>query len=216
MSKTCGLVAVFFLTCGISLAKDQSEWKFYGGYGYFLADTSQVQNALNLLHAADPAVPLLSLGSHQNLHGWSIGMQQDTKSWFGGVFEASGAYGSKYFSLGSTGNVVNTASIKMRAFTVMGGPQFTLRKSSVFQPFARVQAGATLYFNTTSFLANGAPSRSDVQLDSNGFAFSAGGGSDLFFSRIVGFRISADYIHSFAFKDSQENLRCTAGLIFRF
>jgi hypothetical protein len=159
MRMTCVLVAVFFLTCGISLAKDHSEWKFYGGYGYFLADTSRVQYALNLLHAADPATPLLSLGSHQNLPGWSIGMQQDTKGWFGGVFEASGAYGSKSFNLGSTGSVLNTARIKMRAFTVMGGPRFTLRKSSVFQPFARVQAGATLYCNTASFLANDVSSR---------------------------------------------------------
>ena len=215
------LFAVLCVACSIAPAQNSAavqlnEWKMYGGYQYVSADTHAVQEALNVQHAFDPSFPLLNFGNRQNLNGWNGGIQEDITKWFGVVVDVSGSYGERRILLFSSGGVNTSSRTRMRAYTFMGGPQFTLFRGSNFQPFARFLVGGAFFNSRTDILDNNVPEFSAVQENDNGFAYGGGGGADIFFSRRFGVRVAADILRTPLFGETQNNIRATTGLVYRF
>jgi opacity protein-like surface antigen len=214
MTKFCALFAALLLTCLTSAAQDNSEWQLYGGYQYTQIDTHAVQDIFNLLHVLEPTVPLVNYGAHQNMKGWDFGLQQNTNSWFGGVLDVSGSYDTNNLRVLSTGGVTVALQTTLRAYTLMAGPQFTSRRSSNFQPFARALFGGAFYKESLNVVANNVPLLSPIKQSDQSIALGGGGGVDLIFSRRVGLRLTGDYIRSYVFGESQNNYRATAGFVF--
>ena len=222
MRYFCVLTVVVCLTCAVGAAQSSSnadfhEVKIYGGYQYTRLDTHAVQDALNLQHALDPTFPLLNFGSHQSLHGWNFGAEEDTLApWFGVVVDVSGSYGTNNIDLGSVAGITTKTRTRLRFYTFTGGPQFTLRRSSRVQPFVRALLGGAWESFSANVLVNNVPLFGEVKEKDEGFAYGGGGGADFFFSRKVGLRVAVDIIRTPFFNDTQNNLRGDAGLVFRF
>lgn len=208
------LLVLVSATCAFSQVTPAGE--IYGGYQYTRLDTHAVQDALNLEHALDPTFPLINFGAHQRQDGWNFGLQENMNDWFGGVVDVSGNYGTKNIKILSSGGVTVSTRTRLRSYTFMGGPQLTLRKSSRFQPFARALFGGAWYSDSTNILANNVPQISEVKESDSGFALGGGGGTDIALSSHLGVRVSVDYIRTFFFNDSQNNLRSTVNIVYRF
>lgn len=207
---------IVFSACAFAQDTSTPAWGIYGGYQYTRIDTSAVQDLINLEHALDPSVPLVNFGAHQNQNGWNFGIQENTNSWFGGVVDVSGNYGTKYIKVLSSSGISVSTRTRLRSYTFMGGPQFTLRRSSRFQPFARALFGWAWYSDSTNILANNVPLISEVKESNDSFALGGGGGADLSFTSHLGARVAVDYIRSFMFNNSQGNIRATIGFVYRF
>jgi opacity protein-like surface antigen len=191
--------------------------KIYGGYQYTSLDTHAVQDALNLQHTLDPTFPLLNFGSHQNMHGWNFGGEEDTLApWFGVVVDVSGTYGENNINLGTVAGVTTKTRTKLRLYTFTAGPQFTLRRSSKVQPFVRALLGGAWESFSVNVVENNVPLFADVKQSDEGFAYGGGGGADFFLSHKFGLRVAVDMIRTPFFRDTQNNIRGTAGFLFRF
>ncbi|HEV2699778.1 MAG TPA: outer membrane beta-barrel protein, partial [Terriglobales bacterium] len=136
--------------------------------------------------------------------------------WFGVVVDVGGGYGTNNIDLGTLGGINAKARTKLRIYSFTVGPQFTLRLSSRVQPFGRVLLGGAWARNSANILENNVPQFAEVKLKDEGFAYGGGVGADFFFSRRVGLRVAADYLRTPFFDDSQNNLRGTAAVVFRF
>lgn len=221
MRSVCVFVALLCLTCALSAGQASppdsfDQWKVYGGYQYTQLDTHAVQDALNLQHAIDPTFPLVSFGNHQNLNGWNFGLQEDITKWFGVVVDVGGGFGTNNINAGTVGAVTTDVRTKLRLYTFTGGPQFTLRHSSKFQPFARILIGGAWASSSINVLANNVPQFAEVKTKDDGFAYGGGGGADFFFSKKAGLRVAVDLIRTPFAQDTQNNIRATAGLVCRF
>jgi hypothetical protein len=193
MKNVCIFSAMIFLTCAACLAQEHSERKLYGGYNFIRIDTKEIQNAINAKNAVDSSFPFVDFDSYQNLQGWNFGFQEDIKGWVSGVFDISGNYLTKRENSGTS---VSTRT-KARSYTVMGGPQFTLRRSSYIQPFVRMLVGGGFYSGAANNVVNSIPVNPQAKASDWGFAVGGGCGMDFFFSRRVGFRMAIDYIHTY-------------------
>lgn len=221
MRDVLAVAATLCLTCSFIAAQAShgvqvNEWKVYGGYQYTALDSHSVQDALNLEHLINPTFPLLNFGNRQNLNGWNFGIQEDITRWFGVVVDVGSGYAEKRLLLSSNGGVNLSSRTKMTFYTLTGGPQFTFYRGSHFQPFARALVGGGFFLSRTDVVANDVRVVNPVAENDQGFAWGGGVGSDFFFSRRLGVRVATDWIRTPFFDEHQNNVRATAGLIFRF
>jgi hypothetical protein len=93
-------------------------------------------------------------------------------------------------------------------FLFLGGPEVSARfKQS--RLFAHALVGGA--YETQKIKGFNA-----LALADSSFAYSLGGGVEKYFGKVVGLRGGLDYIYTDAFHGSENNLRVTAGLVFRF
>ncbi|MFZ0819942.1 MAG: outer membrane beta-barrel protein [Candidatus Acidiferrales bacterium] len=187
---------IFFLAVAFALgsaqptrAQDAPKWEIFGGYTYMRAN-------------------IVVSGTPFNMNGGSGSVAYNPTRWLGLV----GDFGVYY-----QGTVVgNPASLTI--FTYQFGPRISWRASKRLTPFAQAlvgggYAGGTLY--TSSLGAGAAPLGA-----SNAFTFTVGGGLDVNLNRHVALRLfQAEYLYSQfvnAVDNRQNNLRASAGLVFRF
>jgi hypothetical protein len=220
MKKVSNLAAAMCLMCTFAIGQANpsgllDEWKIYGGYQYVAGDTHSVQEALNLEHALNPGFPLLHFGNRQNMNGWNFGVEESITKYFGFVVDAGGAYSERRISLSNIG--VDTSSrSRLRLYTLTGGPQVTLFRGSNFQPFARFLVGGAFFRSNTDILENNVPMTSPFIANDDGLTYGGGGGTDIFFSRHLGARVAADILRTHLFSETQNNIRATGGLVFRY
>lgn len=107
--------------------------------------------------------------------------------------------------------------LKPSVYTYTAGPQFTYRKSSRYQPFARVLFGVANSRSSANLFINDVPQfSSDARQTETAFDIAAGGGFDYHASEHVAFRTSADYMRTYFSSLNQNNLRVSVGLTYRF
>ncbi len=128
-----------------------------------------------------------------NGNGGSFSIAGNVNRWFGIVGDV-GFYHSSRFGVG-----INTT-------TYMGGPRFSVRSSNKVTPFVQVLAGGAHL--TAGF--NGASA------SVNPFALSAGAGVDLQVAPHIAFRPQVDYIGMRASGSTQNAMRASLGIVFRF
>lgn len=213
--RNCLLFIVLLVSTVSAAQITVPEGEVYGGYQYMRLDAGAVQDAVNLFALQQEIAPL-NFGRHQNLNGWSFGVQENLNSWFGVVVDVGGAYLTKKTVLAQSPGLSEVLRTRLRNYTFMGGPQFTLRHSSTFQPFVRALVGGAFSRNSLNILLNNVPQSSEVKVEDEGFAFGGGAGTDINFSRMLGLRVAVDYIGTKLFDDTQNNIRGTASLVFRW
>jgi opacity protein-like surface antigen len=220
MKKALLLVTAVLATSLLSFAQDQPRWELFGGYAYGRLDIHDAQNALTQATNAAGLAPL-NLGNHLNSSGWDLSLQENPADWFGLVFDIGGNYNKKDVNLAPdlslpTGTT-EVIRLKPSVYTFTGGPQLTYRKNSRFQPFGRVLLGLAYGRASANELTNGVPIlQSDIHTSQTAFDFTAGGGLDYHFEKHVAFRASADYIRTYFSSLTQNNLRVSVGLTYRW
>lgn len=124
-----------------------------------------------------------------NANGFSAAVQENKNSWFGGVFDVGASF-------------QNNGPVRQQLFTYMFGPEFTYRKSSRLQPFARALIGGARYSIT-----NGA---NDTNL-----AFGGGAGIDVRMTSSFYFRANADFVRTAFFGQVQKYAQASVGVVYR-
>jgi opacity protein-like surface antigen len=123
-----------------------------------------------------------------SLNGWELSGQYKFTDWLGGVADFDGHYGSQ-FGIGES------------VHTFLVGPQVSF--PARISPFAHVLIG-------------GAHFSSDVASDTS-FATAIGAGFDTKIRDNLSWRIfQADYVYTHFFGGTQNNVRVSTGIVFRF
>jgi hypothetical protein len=169
------------------LAQDYPRAEAFGGYSYFRANPERF-----------------------NLNGWNASVSGNLGRWFGVVGDFSGHYGAPSV-FGFTVPGVNISS-----HTYMGGPKFMLHNRGPVTPFAHFLIGVASV-NTRAFV---------ISHSYQALAAAAGGGFDIRLSNHLAIRaVQVDYLMTRfeTFEDQllgsngrQNNMRLSAGLVFRF
>jgi len=207
------LISLIFLVA-VAAAQDNPQWELFGGFQYTRFNAGSAQNSLNLATQL-LGVPPLALGSHVNLSGWNLSLQENTNSWVGGVIDFSGNYVTKNFIVLQVPGTTDTLRDRIRFYTFMAGPQVTMRRSGRLQPFARALFGGAHLKVEDTGLVNGAPATPTLSGGETGFAMGGGGGVDLHFVHHLAVRVAGDYIRPYVGGESEGHLRLSAGLAFR-
>lgn len=202
------------LTC---LAQETPDWELHGGYQFAGYESEQFQTLVGSL-TASIGPPSAKVSNHLNTNGWDFSTQENTNSWFGGIFDVSGAYGRKrvYFSEPNGARV--PVDFRVSTYTFGEGPQFSFRKSAQVQPFARVIfAGAYSYVSHNAFSVNPLLTGAAIPANASFLAFTVigGGGMDYRLTRHAYLRVAGDYIHTLFTGGGQNNFRIAAGIDFR-
>jgi hypothetical protein len=128
------------------------------------------------------------------LNGFHASGAENLNSWFGGVLDFSSHYGTL------AGVNVNTQSI-------MYGPRFAYRKIGLVTPSVHALFGAV----------HGSAGLYGISMPDTHFAYSFGGAVDVKVTDRIALRVvQADYLRTRFLNLRQDNVRVSAGLVFRF
>ena len=123
-------------------------------------------------------------------------------------FGATGNFNSTFGITGDFGSSFATQNgISLHNYTYTFGPQMALRTKRDYTPFVHVLFGGD----------HGSASFAGITGTGNGFALLAGGGVDINYTRVMAFRVGADWmlVHSSG-GTSSKNFRLPIGLVFKF
>lgn len=183
------LFSVSFIILTTHLATAQTQYpkaELFGGYSYFRANPEEF-----------------------NLNGWNASVTANVTDWLGVEGDFSGHYGSPaVFGF-------EIPYVDVNSHTFMAGPKITYRSPKI-APFAHVLIGAS----------RAATSAFGFTVSNTALATAVGGGLDVKVSDAIAVRLlQLDYVmtrHQTApqiffsgFRDQQNNLRFSAGLVFK-
>ncbi len=132
--------------------------------------------------------------SNFNLNGFHVSGAENLNSWLGGVLDFSSHYGTR------AGVNVNTQSI-------MYGPRFAYRKSRTVTPSVHALFGAV----------HGSAGLYGISMPDTHFGMALGGAVDVRVNDRIALRVvQADYLRTRFLNLRQDNIRVSAGLVFRF
>jgi opacity protein-like surface antigen len=142
-------------------------------------------------------------GADANLYGWNFSVTENLNKWFGGTADFSGFYGHQT----QVGPGLAPVNVNVNAHTFMFGPRFTYRKAGSITPFAHVLLGGI----------RGSRGYLGISQSAVKFAAAFGGGLDVKVSKHVAVRvIQAEYVATPFLDLRQDNIRLSAGIVFRF
>jgi len=175
------------ITAVLSAQETTPSVEVFGGYSY--------------ANAGNP-----SFGSQRvNLNGWNSSLAVNFNRTFGIVGDFSGHYGSSGSSIAITcvigGNCSNAFNLTTKTHTFLFGPQISFRADRA-TPFVHALLGGA----HTDLSSN----------SSTGFATALGGGLDYTINHRLAWRVQADYLQTRFFSTSQDDVRLSTGLVFRF
>jgi opacity protein-like surface antigen len=189
MLKTACLGIAIFLFVGLANAQVPSGNIFLG---YSFENTSSSALGLNL--------------SRPNLQGWQGSLEGKWLPWVGIVADFNGHYGSQTFQEAvPAGPGPITVKVTGHELEAMFGPRVSIPVGK-FTPFAEAMGGVAHINTGGSF-----PGPSNTS-----FATALGGGIDYRLVRLIAWRVEGDYITTRFFNSTQNNLRLSTGIVFRF
>ena len=142
--------------------------------------------------------------SRPNLHGWEGSFEGKVLPFVGIVGDVSGHYGTQSFTELTPNGPLNV-SVTGHEQEYLVGPRLSVPVGK-FTPFGEVMVGAA-HIHTGGTL----PGPSNTS-----FATAVGGGLDYRIFRPIALRVEGDYLHTKFFSSTQNNLRLSAGVVFRF
>jgi len=144
--------------------------------------------------------------SRGNLNGWEGSLEGKLFPLLGIVADITGHYGSQQFpNPGATcviGGVCPPLTANAHIYQAMFGPRLSLPVGK-FRPFGEFEVGVG-HVNTNGF-------GSDTS-----FATAVGGGLDYTIVRPIAWRFQGDYVRTKFFSRTDNNLRLSTGIVFRF
>jgi opacity protein-like surface antigen len=188
------LLAFLSLFSSASMAQESSRLSVFGGYSYVRANPSDSSN----------------LGGF-SMNGGNFSAAYNVTGWLSGVADIGGYHASRPLNCAALG-CTGTGNFKGNTWTYLFGPRVTFRHFGRVTPYAQVLFGVA-HTTPNVFLTN-------HQTD---FAMTVGGGVDYHLSHHWSIRpIQLEYLQT-RFKeidvvggDSQNNLRLSTGVVFRF
>lgn len=188
MGKAVIIAAMLFILAGLAAAQVPTAGNIFVGYSFENASSS----ALNL----DLSRP--------NLQGWEASLEGKVFPALGIVADFTGHYGSESFAFYPPGGpgLINV-NVTGHEEEVMFGPRFSVPFGRS-RPFAEFEFGIGHINNTNGY-------GSDTS-----FATAVGGGLDYRIIRPVAWRFEGDYVSTRFFHTSQNNVRLSTGIVFRF
>lgn len=164
-------------------------------------------------NAAASSFDLANLG-RPNLNGWEASLEGKVFPLLSVVVDFGGHYGSQSYQTPLPPNgTIGTVDVNGHEFTVLFGPRVSVPVGK-FRPFAEALFGAA-HINTTS-------TSSQVLVDNfmqpsdTSFATALGGGLDYKIIKPIAWRLQGDYVQTRFFSTTQNNVRISTGIVFRF
>jgi Outer membrane protein beta-barrel domain len=187
MRKAVIISAAFFLFAGLAAAQIPTGGNVYFGYTYYNTNLSVSRGSLN---------------------GWEGTLEGKLFPLLGIVADVTGHYGSQQFPEAVTcpvgvtpcGPVSVTANAHV--YEALFGPRLSVPVGK-FRPFGEFELGVG-HVNTNGFGTD------------TSFATAVGGGLDYTIVRPVAWRFQGDYIRTKFFNRTDNNLRLSTGIVFRF
>jgi opacity protein-like surface antigen len=142
--------------------------------------------------------------SNPNLHGWEASFEWKVLPFVGIVGDVSGHYGSESFTAFTPGGPINE-TVKGHEQEYLVGPRLSVPVGK-FTPFGEVMVGVAHIHNGGTL-----PGPSNTS-----FAYALGGGLDYRLFGPIAVRAEGDYLRTKFFSSTQNNLRLSAGVVFRF
>jgi hypothetical protein len=133
--------------------------------------------------------------------GWEASVEGKILPFVGLVAEFEGLFGSQ--SISNCGQGCGPFRSATSQYNYLFGPRVSVSRSKL-RPFAEVLIGGS-HMNVHIF----PPSTSSI-------AIAAGGGFDYRVLRFIAWRLQGDYIYTNFFNATQNNLRVSTGIVFRF
>jgi len=144
---------------------------------------------------------LSSLG-RSNLNGWTGSLEGKVLPWVGMVADFSETYGSESITIVCPAPLCPNESINAHEYNMLFGPRLSVSVGKV-RPFAEALFGVG-HVGTNGF-------GSDTS-----FATGIGGGIDYRIFRPIALRFEGDYLQTRFFGTTQNNVRLSTGIVFRF
>ncbi len=151
----------------------------------------------------------LANSSRPNLNGWEASLEGRVFPWIGLVADFSSHYASGSYQV--TQNGLTTTVSGGREFAVLFGPRVSVPVGK-FRPFAEALFGAA---RTSASQSSPLPDNFVQPIDTS-FATALGGGVDYKIIRPIAVRFEGDYVRTRFFGTTQNNIRLSTGIVFRF
>jgi opacity protein-like surface antigen len=188
------VAAAGFVFCAAAGAQVPTSGNVFFGYSYENAGASSFE--------------LSNLG-RPNLNGWEASLEGRVFPWVGLVADFGRHYASQNYQF--TQNGITTTVSDGEEFTVLFGPRVSVPLGK-FRPFAEALFGAA---HTNASQGSSLPDNF-VQPRDTSFATALGGGLDYKIIRPIAIRIEGDYVQTRFFGETQNNIRISTGIVFRF
>lgn len=142
-----------------------------------------------------------------NMNGWDASLEGKYLPWFGVVADLDWHYGGRKVAAGCVSFPCNPSSFRLNAsrHDVMFGPRVSVSIGR-YTPFGQLLLGAAHQTDK-----GGGVSNSDTT-----FATAIGGGLDYKLLAVVAARVQLDSIHTHFFNATQNDIRFSTGIVFRF
>jgi opacity protein-like surface antigen len=189
MRKIAFLAFVIVLFAGLASAQVPSSGDIYLGYSFENTDWSGLDSTLN----------------RPTLHGWEGSLEGKIFPHIGIVTDFSQHFGSETFTELPPEGGPTTVKVTGHGWEILFGPRLSIPVGR-FTPFAEAMVGV-------GHITNGGtlPSTSNTS-----FAEALGGGLDYRLIRPIGVRLEVDYLQTRFYSTTQNNLRLSTGVVFRF
>jgi hypothetical protein len=181
-------VAASFIFCATDEAQVPASGNVFFGYSYYSTDLSSIDRA--------------------NTNGWEASFEGKVVPFLGLVADFDSHYGSQNFPAcvlppEGTGPICSSFNADVTEHNFLFGPRvsFSVKR---FRPFAEALFGGA-HVNVNNGVG------SDTS-----FATAIGGGLDYKIIRPVAWRFQGDYVETRFFGATQNNVRISTGIVFRF
>jgi opacity protein-like surface antigen len=181
------VVLFVLLFASFASAQIPTSGNVFFGYSYYNTDLSSIDRA--------------------NTNGWEASVEGKVIPFLGFVADVDGHYGSQNFPAGCPlgpggGSGCSTFNASVTEHNFLFGPRVSFSVGK-FRPFAEALFGGAH--------VNGNAGGSDTS-----FATALGGGLDYKIIKPVAWRLQGDYVQTRFFGTTQNNVRLSTGIVFRF
>lgn len=187
MQKIALITLALFVTASLTVAQVPTSGNIFFGYSFENTNWSGI----------DPGL------ARPDLHGWEASLEGKVFPHVGIVADFGGHYGSESFNAETPGGLTRI-NVTGHQWEVLFGPRLSIPIGKI-SPFAEAMFGI-------AHIHNGG----DVDHTNTSFATAIGGGLDYRLVRILAARVEIDWLRTHLFSTTQNNLRFSPGLVFRF
>jgi hypothetical protein len=186
------LIMLLFAVPQLAKAQRFEGLEIFGGYSY-------MQNNLSSTTSPFYFFPT-PFGSNFGLNGWQASVTEKAADWIGLTQEFGGYYGTKQ---------LQGANNHFSTFSILSGPSFYYPGLKGVTPFIHALFG----YDQTTVEVKG----TGLKTTGSSYAMAFGGGLDVKVRRGLALRLfQVDYYRPQLFGSSQNDLRYSAGVVFRF
>jgi hypothetical protein len=186
MLKTIWIAILLCVSVGVASAQIPTSGNVFFGYSFENASSSA------LIDATRPS-----------LHGWDGSLEGKLAPFIGLVSDISGHYGTQAFSEPGPGGGVVNVNVTAHEYEALFGPRVSVPVGNI-TPFGE-------FFVGVAHINAGA-----ISLSNTSWATAFGGGLDYRLIRLVAVRVEGDYVRTNFFSTSQNDIRISTGIVFRF